>query len=134
MGRSFLPAVVGNWALEAGVCDLNGWAVVNLGGQDGSVSCVLVLLWVGSVLNGLCGVLDGLGSILVVSRLGNMSDGLGQQGLGDDGSLGDDWRVAVHGWLVDIGGGLGVREGFVPVIDDASVVFANARVWSVDGL
>lgn len=45
-----LPAVVSDWRFEAGVSDLDGWAVVDLCGQDWGVSGVLVVLWLGSVL------------------------------------------------------------------------------------
>lgn len=131
-------------AFEAGMRHFDGWAVVNLGGQDGCVLGIsLVLLWLSGILimGRLCGVLImGLSGILVNSWLSDvLLDWLTDDGLSDDGlsdfmnSLGQDWSsIAVHGWLRNIGG-LCVGDCLVPVVDHASVVFADGRVGCVNG-
>lgn len=123
-----LPAVVSDWRFEAGVSNLDGWAVVHFGGQDWSLSGVLIVLWLSGVLImlGLCGVLN-------VSWL-NMCDSLSEDGLSDDG-LSQHWSgISVNSWLLNVSCWLmSVCDGLVSVVDDASIVFADARVWCVDG-
>lgn len=108
-----LPAVVSDWAFEAGVCDFDGWAVVHFGGKDGSVLSIgLVLLRLGGVL------------------MRVLSDWLADDSFSDDGrGKGLDVldRLNISSWL-------SVRDCLVSVVDDASVVFADARVWGVNGL
>lgn len=111
--ENFLPAVVGDWALEGSVSDLNGRAVVHFGGQDGSV------LGVG-------------GWLVVVSWLGD-GDSLVHNWLGDE-SLLDHWLGDLGDQRLDVGSWLSVLDSLVSVIDDASVVLADARGGCVDCL
>lgn len=68
-------------------------------------------------------------------------DGLSDDWLGDfvndwrrNDGLGQDWRsIAVNG-LLRIVSGLGVLDSLVSVVDHAGVVFADARVWSINSL
>lgn len=151
-----LPAVMSVRAFEAGVRDFDGRAVVDLGGQDGCVLGIsFVLLWlsgvlvVGGWLSGVLVVGGGLSGILVVSSWLSdvLLDWLADDSFSDDwlrnfvddwgrdNGLGQDWcGIAVDCWLVRDIGGLGIRNSLVTVIDHAGVVFADARVWGVNGL
>jgi hypothetical protein len=95
------------------VGDLDGWAVVHFGGQDWSVlgisSWLVVVGWLSD------------GNSLVDKWLGDES--LLNHGLSNFG----DQRLDVGSWL-------SVLNSLVSVVDDASVVFADARCGCVNSL